>query len=55
VVQPLEHWREDADLVSVREAGALEALPEAERDAWRVLWAGVEDLLARAKAGGPDG
>jgi hypothetical protein len=55
VVQTLEHWREDADLVSVREAGALEALPEAERDAWRAPWAGVDEWLAKAKAGGPDG
>src|SRR5262245_27060234 len=30
VVQTLEHWRKDADLVSVREPGALDDLPESE-------------------------
>jgi hypothetical protein len=55
VAQTLEHWQRDADLAGVRDAEAIEGLPESGRDAWRALWAGVEDLLAKAKAGGPDG
>jgi serine/threonine protein kinase/tetratricopeptide (TPR) repeat protein len=55
VAQTLAHWHKDTDLAGVREPGALERLPEDERDAWRALWAGVEDLLERAKAGGPGG
>jgi hypothetical protein len=49
VAQTLKHWREDSDLAGVREAKALEALPEAEREPWRALWAGVDALLARAQ------
>ena len=33
VAETLKHWREDSDLAGVREAKALEALPEAERKA----------------------
>jgi tetratricopeptide (TPR) repeat protein len=47
-VQALRHWREDADLAGVRDAGALEKLPEAERAAWRKLWADVDALLQKA-------
>jgi hypothetical protein len=49
IAQTLERWREDVDLAGVRETKALEALPEAEREAWRALWAG-DDLMARAQA-----
>jgi hypothetical protein len=49
VVQTLGHWRNDADLVSVREAEALEVLPEAERVAWQALWAEVGSQLERAR------
>jgi hypothetical protein len=32
----------------VRDPGALAGLPEAERAAWRWLWAGVKTLLEKA-------
>jgi tetratricopeptide (TPR) repeat protein len=44
----LQHWQQDADLASVRDADALTKLPEAERDSWRQLWADVASLLKRA-------
>jgi tetratricopeptide (TPR) repeat protein len=46
----LSHWKEDSDLAGIRDADALAKLPEDERDAWRKLWADVEDLLAKAEA-----
>jgi serine/threonine protein kinase/tetratricopeptide (TPR) repeat protein len=49
VRQRLEHWRQNADLVSVRDRAALDKLPEAERAAWRQLWADVDALLTRVK------
>ena len=49
IVQTLQHWQNDTDLAGIREAKALEALPEAEREPWRALWAGVDALLARAR------
>jgi hypothetical protein len=51
VIQTFGHWREDPDLAGIREPKALVALPEAERDAWRVLWTGVDALLTRARNG----
>jgi serine/threonine-protein kinase len=44
-VQALRHWREDEDLAGVRDADALEKLPEGERAEWRKLWADVDALL----------
>jgi tetratricopeptide (TPR) repeat protein len=44
----LRHWREDSDLAGVRDAGALDQLPEAERAEWRKLWADVDALLQKA-------
>jgi tetratricopeptide (TPR) repeat protein len=41
----LQHWLEDSDLAPVRDAAALAKLPEAERLAWRKLWADVDKLL----------
>jgi hypothetical protein len=43
----LTHWRGNADLTGVRDKEALDKLPEAERQAWRKLWAEVDDLLKR--------
>jgi serine/threonine-protein kinase len=43
--QALQHWQDDPDLASLREAKALDKLPDAERDAWKTLWADVETLL----------
>src|SRR5262249_41079112 len=45
--QALPHWPRDSDLAGVR--GELAGLPEAERPAWRQLWADVEQTLARAR------
>ena len=51
VQQMLQHWKADSDLAGVRDAGALEKLPESERVAWRSLWAEVDALLARTRGG----
>ena len=40
-------WQSADPLAGVREADALEKLPEAERQAWGALWADVGALLAR--------
>ena len=46
IAQPiLAHWRNDADLASVRDKKELESLPPAERDGWRKFWADVDELL----------
>jgi eukaryotic-like serine/threonine-protein kinase len=50
VVQTLAHWKGDADLAGIRDEAELAKLPEAEREAFRSLWANVEAL--RGKAGG---
>jgi serine/threonine-protein kinase len=46
--QALRHWREDPDLAGVRDADALEKLPEDERAEWRRLWADVDAVLQKA-------
>jgi hypothetical protein len=48
VVATLRHWRDDRDLVGVRDANALAALSEAERADWGALWAEVDRLLKGA-------
>jgi tetratricopeptide (TPR) repeat protein len=48
----LAHWRQDANLASVRDPQALDQLPEDERQQWRRLWDDVAALLA--KAGSPN-
>jgi Flp pilus assembly protein TadD len=45
VRQRLEHWQQDPDFASVRDA--LDRLPEAERQAWQQLWADVTTLLKK--------
>jgi tetratricopeptide (TPR) repeat protein len=45
VQQTLRHWKEDRDLVGIRETDALAQLPPGERDACRKLWADVDVLL----------
>jgi tetratricopeptide (TPR) repeat protein len=52
VQQRLPNWQRDPDLAGVRDPTALARLPKAERDAWLVLWADVEALLARVKPKG---
>ena len=41
----VRRFRVDSDLASVRDAAALEKLPEAERAEWKKLWADVQTLL----------
>ena len=43
------HWRKDADFACVRGDAAIEKLPEAERVAWKKLWADVGTLLRRCQ------
>jgi WD40 repeat protein/tRNA A-37 threonylcarbamoyl transferase component Bud32 len=49
VLQQMQHWQQDADLIGVRDKKALAALPEAERRTWEQLWAAVATLLDRAQ------
>jgi hypothetical protein len=48
VQRKLTHWQQDSDLAGVRDKAALAKLPEAEREAWRKLWADVADLLRQS-------
>jgi hypothetical protein len=43
----LRHWQADSDLTGVRDAAVLKMLPDKEREAWRKLWADVEDLIKK--------
>ncbi len=43
----LTHWQNDPDLASIRDVGAVAALPEAEQQACRDLWREVAELLAK--------
>jgi hypothetical protein len=43
----LVSWKKDSDLVSVRDAKALDRLQENERVAWQELWRDVDELLKR--------
>jgi serine/threonine-protein kinase len=56
VRQQMQHWLQDADFAGVRGPQALAQLPEAERPAWRKLWAEVEELFVQAggKSPGPE-
>ena len=49
VVQPLRHWKEDADLAALRDEAALNARPEDEQKACRELWSEVDALLKKAQ------
>jgi tetratricopeptide (TPR) repeat protein len=51
VSQSLRHWKVDSDLAGIRDATALKALPVDEQRACRALWAEVDELLAKARAG----
>jgi tetratricopeptide (TPR) repeat protein len=46
----LRSWRRDARLAGVRDAGALDRLPEAERAEWQGLWRQVDVMLAGVSA-----
>jgi tetratricopeptide (TPR) repeat protein len=43
----LRHWRVDPDLAGVRDADALDKLPEDERGQWRQLWDDVDALVQK--------
>ena len=45
----LEHWKQDSDLISVREAEALEVLEADQRAACEALWRAVDELQANAE------
>jgi WD40 repeat protein len=49
VLQKMQHWQQDSDLVGVRDRQGLAALPAAERRLWEQLWADVAGLLGRAQ------
>jgi serine/threonine-protein kinase len=45
----MQHWLTDTDFAGVRGSEAIARLPQAERPAWRKLWADVADTLAAAR------
>jgi serine/threonine protein kinase/tetratricopeptide (TPR) repeat protein len=49
IAQRLQHWLKDMNLGLVRNTAALARLPEAEGQAWRALWAEVNQLLVQAR------
>jgi len=49
--QTLEHWKADTDLAGLRDAAPLAKLPEDEQKVCRAIWAEVDALLAKARAG----
>jgi tetratricopeptide (TPR) repeat protein len=49
IVQQMLHWLADRDFTGVRGEAALAKLPEAERAAWRRLWADVAQTLSKAR------
>jgi serine/threonine-protein kinase len=49
VRERMQHWQEDADLASVRDRGALDRLPDGERQQWRLLWDDVAALLRKVE------
>jgi tetratricopeptide (TPR) repeat protein len=53
VQRALQHWQKDLDLAGLRDKEALAKLPEAERTAWRELWADVEHTLVKARGNKP--
>src|SRR5262249_56982536 len=47
--QLLRHWQHDPALAGLRDADSLAKLPEAQREAWRRLWADLEAVLKQAR------
>ncbi|WP_152052889.1 serine/threonine-protein kinase [Tautonia marina] len=56
IVETLEYWQIDPDLESIRDANALQQVPEPERQAFERLWQDVTRLReeAEGKAAGPE-
>jgi serine/threonine protein kinase/Flp pilus assembly protein TadD len=50
LAQALQQWQRDAALACVRDASALEKLPDVEQETWRLFWDQVEVLRKRAQA-----
>jgi len=53
VAPTIQHWQKDSDLAGIRDADALEKLPEVERKDWRDLWAATGSLLGKARGKQP--
>jgi hypothetical protein len=49
VQKTLAGWQRDPDLAGVRSDAALDKLPQAEQEAWRLLWADVGKTLAKVQ------
>ena len=49
IAKTLEHWQQDTDLASVRDAAELAKLPDGEREEWKSLWSNVDALLAKGR------
>jgi hypothetical protein len=47
IMEVVNHWQLDADLVGVRSADALGKLPVEESAPWQKLWSDVADVLGR--------
>jgi serine/threonine-protein kinase len=45
----LQRWQRDPDLAGLRDAAALEKLPEVERAAWNGFWKDVSSLLEKTR------
>jgi tetratricopeptide (TPR) repeat protein len=45
LLERLRHWKEDTDLVSVRDPASLAAMSPADRKEWETLWRDVDSLL----------
>ena len=53
IVPKLAYWKIDADLAGIRDEAALAKLTDGEQEGFRALWADVDQLLAKARAGAP--
>ena len=53
IAQKMNHWKQEPDLASVRDAAALAKLTADEQKAFTQLWADVEALLKRVSGNGP--
>lgn len=49
VSKVLEHWKEDAELASLRDERELATLPKDERAELMRLWSNVDQLLSKAR------
>ena len=46
VRRELVYWKNDSDMIAVREPAWLAAMPDPDRKTWRSFWADVDALLA---------